>query len=540
MKVENVQSIKNIPEKQQPQLLKQGEFFVSEVLEVRGETALLKSAQGTLLTARLLGDLWLNAGDHVETVVDEAHGSRYVLRVVDVSPGQASNSGVPETPSNTAVQSVRAQMLYGMLTMLKRKPGLDPKMAEFMASNGLTDTPENIDTLAKLVKGELKTDQVLQDMQGEAARAGTVLANRSASLGQGGAFETAVTPAAAADVPVVTAAAPVAAQAQPVTNPAALDMESIEQPPVSDSAAVGAASVQQTKVQKTVAAAPQAVELPAPPEAVAVQAPAENPAAQPADPMGGMPADTSGQQAPAVAIGTAAAGSAAQAVQQAVSATSDQTDGAKLPIEVWEPAVLAGRLAAFVVDIRSRKTLPAQLKKAAEELPAQIKELKISLQSTDNNDRNTLARHAESLDRQFSLMSELKRFDCYHIPLTGMSREQNTAELYVFRQRRRKKDADPETFAVLLGLDTQHLGRVEAMIRAAGHSVGLEFRLENAELTDAFNEAAKALEPLIEQAGYRLTEVNVRELTARTTVLNAEEALSDEAAPDTGSLDIRI
>ena len=137
-------------------------------------------------------------------------------------------------------------------------------------------------------------------------------------------------------------------------------------------------------------------------------------------------------------------------------------------------------------------------------------------------------------------MSELKRFDCYHIPLTGMNREQTTAELYVFRQRRRKAQADQETFAVLLGLDTQHMGRVETMIRADGRSVALEFRLENAEVADAFSKGAKALEPLIGQAGYRLTGVNVRELAARTTVLNAEEALSGQVAPDTGSLDIRV
>ena len=78
------------------------------------------------------------------------------------------------------------------------------------------------------------------------------------------------------------------------------------------------------------------------------------------------------------------------------------------------------------------------------------------------------------------------------------------------------------------------------MIKAAGRSVTLEFRLEMAELADAFAEGAKALEPQITQAGYRLADVNVRELTARTTVLNAEEALPGGRAPDTGSLDIRI
>ena len=551
MKIENVQSVKNIPDKLQPQFLKQGEFFVSEVLEVRGDTAILKSAQGTLLTARLLGNLGLASGDYVETVVDEAHGNRYVLRLLDVSRGD----GKPAAPGNmtttaeTGVQNARVQMLHGMLAMLKKNAGLEPKMAELMARNGIADTPENIETLARLVKGELKTGQVLLQMQGEAARAGTVSANTAAALAQPGVFEASV----------ISHTMPSAANTQTAAaSPgiAALDTAAAEQLPIQNSANtnINVTQPQQADAQKAAVVPQSSVQSDQAAEAEVQKIPANTVGIQNGVPEFSVPAD----------------GGVAQAARQDIAATNHPITGSKLPgipavndpvigvklpgvpaanvsgngmglpADVPPPDMLAGQLLSLIVDLKDKKTLPAQLKKAVEELPVQIKELKIALQTADNTDRNTLARQVESLDRQFSLTSELKRFDCYHIPLTGMNREQATAELYVFRQRRRKAEADPETFAVLLGLDTQHMGRVETMIRAAGRSVALEFRLENAELADAFGEGAKALEPLIGQAGYRLTEVNVRELAARTTVLNAEEALSGQAAPDTGSLDIRV
>ena len=170
MKIEHVQAVKNIPQKQQPIHLKQGEIFVSEVLEVNGKTALLRSDQGTLLTARLLGDISLLTGDHVETVVDESGNGRYVLRLVDVSrhiANRASGDAV-QAQDSAAAQSIKVQTLHSTLAMLKKNAGLDPKTAEFLAKNGIAGTPENIDTLGRLAKGEQKTAALLMQIRGEA------------------------------------------------------------------------------------------------------------------------------------------------------------------------------------------------------------------------------------------------------------------------------------------------------------------------------------------------------------------------------------
>jgi hypothetical protein len=233
--------------------------------------------------------------------------------------------------------------------------------------------------------------------------------------------------------------------------------------------------------------------------------------------------------APAVREDAAAAGAGA-----AIPAGAD-----KAARDAQEPAALLKRLMSLFADVKDKEALPAQLKQVIHELPAQLKELKHSLQTADNIDRNTLGQRAELLDRQFSMMADIKRFDCYHVPLSANGNPA-TAELYVFRQRRQKTEEQPDSYAVLLGLDTQHMGRVEAMIRATGRSVALEFRLEQAALAEAFAEGAKRLEPLVAQAGYRLGDISVRALETKTTVLSAEETLTEGRAADTGGLDIRI
>jgi hypothetical protein len=584
MKVENIQSAKIIPEKQQPQLLKQGEFIMSEVMELKGDTALLRTAQGTLLMARLLGDLGLKAGDHVETVVDEAGLGRYVLRLVDISRGgqMAPDIGQAMAP---AAQNLKNQTLYSALSMLKKNAGLEPKTAEFMAKNGIAASPENIETLSRLAGGTPRVAQAIIQMNSEAASLKTGLENMAAAtvptsmrgtempavilrpatnagMAQGAfktqsmaettqvAVQSATAQSADTSVPggtVSAATVPAQTPAQGLPVMAALPETTVQQiikdiMPKTDTESPVLST--KTGEQPAGASAPEAS------SGTLVGISSEAAAGKAA---GSPPAIVDNRIAPAVelpaapektqpaTIKTSAQPAEPERIQQPnIALTAGQLRTTVQPDHAQEPVVLLQRLMSLFVDMKDRETMPAQLKKAAHEMPSQLKELKISLQTTDNSDRNTMAQRAENLDRQFSLMSEIKRFDCYHVPLTNANGTPSTAELYVYRQRRRKADEQPDSFAVLLGLDTQNMGRVEAMIKASGRSVALDFKLEQADLADEFAEGARQLEPLITQTGYRLSGVSISELDMRTTVLNAEEVLSEGQASDTGGLDIRI
>jgi hypothetical protein len=534
MKIEHVQAVKNIPQKQQPMHLKQGEIFVSEVLEVNGKTALLRSEQGTLLTARLLGDISLLTGDHVETVVDESGSGRYVLRVVDVSRhiSKGATGDAVQAQDSAAAQSIKVQILHSTLAMLKKNAGLDPKTAEFLARNGIAGTPENIDTLGRLAKGEQKTAALLMQIRGEAvsikpapqaapAQPATAMGNAAEHSPAATLVETAV-PTAQSEAAATTANPKTAA---PPTMPTASATQSEPAMPGSATDALSAKGYPQaTTTPQAGSTADQAVR------------PQQAPVSQTPPPVG----SEADKPAHSTAVKTVSPNQAQSAAPQSGAEFAGKTVEARQPKEPMQSVPLAQQLLSMFVNIKDKQNLAGQLKKAVEGLPEQIKELKLLLKTVDINDRDAVAQKAEHLERQVTLLSEVKQFDCYHIPLTGGNREQDTAELYVYRQRRRKDEAQAENFVILLGLDTQHMGRVETVIRAGASSVSLEFRLEQSELGGAFVQGAKQMEPMIAQMGYRLTEVSAHELTAKTTVLTAEEVLlkGQKAAP--GSLDVRI
>ena len=564
MKVDSIQAVQDILKQQMSQPLRQGDFVTSEVVKVQDGTAVLRTAQGTLLSASLTGNLGLLPGDRVETVVVEASPGRFVLRVLDIIRGDtaAPEPGQIETPS----PFFQPQTLHSALTMLKMNTSLPPKAAEFLARNGIPATPENISTLGQLTGEGPRIAQLLTRMMAEPVLVMTASESMpdpgiaaiptgvSIEPEQGRYDSPSTAPQDTAAQPQANAAAQTQAQAGspaagPHTSPAPTPANTAATPLPADAAALTAA------LHNAAASGQPDLPAAAPQNAAVLTPPAEtDPAASPAA------AQTSAANTPSDVSAQAAATAPRTDTALQNSAPLSRPDGSPLPdgakanraIAAYltslektdsgreEPASLLRRLASLFVDLKDRENLPARLRGAVRELPAQLKELKNSLPHTDSNDRNGWRQQAELMDRQFSMLSHIKRFDCYHIPLTTAQGTPSTAELYVYRQKRRKKDQAPDSYAVLIGLDTQHMGRVETMIRARGRSVSLEFRLEQESLAGAFEEGAKALAPAIEQAGYSLGSISVCPLAAKTTVLNAEDVLTEGHAADTGGLDIRI
>ena len=575
MKVDHIQAVQNILSKPLPQPFQQGEFVTSEVVKVQDGTALLRTAQGMLLSAGLTGELNLLAGDRVETVVIEASPGRFVLRVLDVIRGETAQE---PGQAGTAAPGFQPQTLHSALAMLKMNAGLPPKAAEFMARNGIPATPENISTLGQLAGEGPRVAQTLARMMAEPV----LVMTTSESIPDAGiaAIPTGVSIEAEQGRYDSPGAAPQDTPAQAQTNATAGAQAQTVAPagtpnsfpaastlPADTAAPAAAPQSTATVVQPNMPAA-------APDSRAAVPTPpvdAANPAASPATAQtsaANMPPNASAQSAAAVAQANAANTPTDASAQASAAPRKDTVVQGGTPMSrpdslsapksreadpaapsfatplkeagIREPAALLQQLASLFVDLNDRENLPIRLRDASRELPAQLKELKNSLPNTDSNDRNTWGQQAELLDRQLSMMADIRRFDCYHIPLATAQGAPSTAELYVYRQKRRKKEQEPHSYAVLIGLDTQHMGRVETMIRARGRSVSLEFRLEQQSLAGEFEEGAKALAPAIELAGYRLGSISVCPLAAKTTVLNAEDVLTGGHTADTGGLDIRI
>jgi hypothetical protein len=216
-----------------------------------------------------------------------------------------------------------------------------------------------------------------------------------------------------------------------------------------------------------------------------------------------------------------------------------QQDLAGIPKDMPRNEQIADKALAMFVDLADADELALHLKKAVQELPEQLKELKLLIEHTDNTVKDTVAAKFDQIEKQMSMMNEVKRFDCYQIPLQNGSQQQ-AAELYVYRYRGGKKTVDPENILILLGLDTQYMGRVETLIKTSGKSLGIEFNLEDMRLGDEMKADAAHLEQAVKDAGYQLTGVSVQQLAARTTLLNAQERFEKEAGGSAGNVDVRI
>ncbi len=623
MRVENIGTSKNIPGSPQRPGLAEGDVLVAEVTDIKGDKVFLKNQEGgAVLTAKLLGDIGVAVGDYVETVVDEASGGRYVLRVVDIS--RQTPFGTESqllTDMQAMSQAVKAQALLSTLAMLKNNPGADPKAAAFLSRHGIAGTAENIEILSQMAKGsspvtvllaqiiesfgtspktfsqsgpampladgaaqnpqaaqtviqngtaqsaqpagEATADKAGQSqpqsgpvqgsaawtgaMQNQAASADTVPNQASAGSGQTSATQnnavsgnpaqnvqqqalpdqanmpdtgTQTAPQAAPDAN--TPRTPVQHNqnpAQPVTNPATGGTE-IQTPQSAPSSGVPVETAPAAQVNLPDQAAPQA---PAAPNTSAdvntdVRLPMEETTAAP-------------QPERSVEIGAAGAKSAA--VQSENTAESTNRAGRR-------GEEIAQKALDMFVRLDDAEKLAVHIKKAVQEMPEQLKELKLLADHADITVRDVVSSKLDQAEKQMSLMSEVKRFDCYQIPLQTGNQQQATAELFVYRYRGGKKAVDPDNILILVGLDTQYMGRVETLVKTSGKTLNIEFNMEDMRLADDMRADAAQLKGAVQQAGYTLAGVSVKQLTSRTTVLNAEERLEKETDGSAGNVDIRV
>jgi len=172
-------------------------------------------------------------------------------------------------------------------------------------------------------------------------------------------------------------------------------------------------------------------------------------------------------------------------------------------------------------------------------MPERLEELKVLLQNADRKDSGALLK-AELIEQQSKMLAQIKQVNCYQVPFVQSDGEQRTAELYVYRRSGRRTAADGEEFSILIGLDTEYMGRVEALVKFRDKNVSLKFGLENQESLGAIIKNESKLAGAIRNMGFNLSEMDAHTLKRRTTVMNAHEVLvPDEPAAPSG-IDVRI
>ncbi len=550
MKIENIGQIKEveqihiISEYAAPKFV-EGQILIARVENIQGDKVMLKNDEGRLFMAYMQSELGLLKGDMVEVAANK-NGSGYVLHLLNV---ESSNK------QNGSLDSAR-YIIPGTLATMKANPGLDPKAAAFLIENNIPRTPENIATLAQIVRGD--------------SNLGTLLAGIVSGL-------------VSLDTSAQAAAAPGMTQVMPET-PGTQDPQMnyiIEKNTVQADMAG-----KQTAVMTGQTALP--AETPEGAATAQINAAAEYIAADPkggTDAAGALHVNTAAAQNETPSnIGQAAgqAGAAgaqipaeqAGVLQSQVSDAAQQvilnediylmkektTDGKQTaegnaPSEKDMAALkhfmpeMGGQfryvnkkeITDKIMDLfcRPDKQTGAELKKTISDIPDGLSALKLLLQHTDKQDTGIMQK-ADQAQKQLELMAEAKRFDCIQIPFMLKNGSEKTAELYVYRHKRNKKETGEEGLTVLIALDTQYIGRVETLLRTSGKSLSVEFRLEQKEIQPEIIKRSKALAKALENAGYTLKSLKITGLETRTSVLNAGGVLIPDAGVSSGNIDVQV
>ncbi|MCE5236836.1 MAG: hypothetical protein LLF87_12400 [Eubacteriales bacterium] len=179
------------------------------------------------------------------------------------------------------------------------------------------------------------------------------------------------------------------------------------------------------------------------------------------------------------------------------------------------------------------------LKKFVSESNAKLEALKFMAEKYDGENMRAVQPRLEQAQAQAKLAQDVTRFVCFELPVHNG--EYGTAELYVYRRARGKREIDADNASVLISIPTESFGRVETLLRTENGSLTVTFSVELQGGVDALKENMREFrKSLSASTPYRLGEMRVNPLGERTTVENAEAVLSGDARKNGASIDVKI
>ena len=200
-------------------------------------------------------------------------------------------------------------------------------------------------------------------------------------------------------------------------------------------------------------------------------------------------------------------------------------------------------LKAFVESLFVKIGGPAkknavQLKQAARSLEISLDLLQEVVKRSSLPQREELLQLTNRLQQQAAVLREERLF-CLQLPVY-LAEQKQTAELYMYRRQGGRKPDTNLGVTVLLALNTEHLGRLEAFIRVRQQDIDLNLAISKAAAVPFIKERSGALSKLLGAAGYRLTPISVTHLTKQNDASAAEAALDEFCRSLTRQVDIKI
>jgi hypothetical protein len=228
-------------------------------------------------------------------------------------------------------------------------------------------------------------------------------------------------------------------------------------------------------------------------------------------------------------------------LQQAAAALKNTEQA--LP-STQQPATGARDVAAKILALFARlddggQEAAKSLKDTAAGMEKKLLELKDVLGNTNLANKGELAAKTEQMISQGRIMSDNSLFTYIQIPVTA--NEQNrSAELYIYKRSRKGKRIDPENAVILIGLDTENMGRVETVIRVERRSVYLQFKTEKEGAANSISRNASKLQDMLSEVGYTLAHTRITRLHEKTTPLNAAQTMVQNSRRTSTYVDLRV
>ena len=165
------------------------------------------------------------------------------------------------------------------------------------------------------------------------------------------------------------------------------------------------------------------------------------------------------------------------------------------------------------------------LRQNARELEVRLELLQEVLKRSSLPQREELLHQANRLLQHQEALRE-ERPLCLQLPI-HLGEQRQTAELYVYRREKGSSKLDPRNATVLLALNTEHLGRLEALIQVQQKDIYLKLEISRAKAVAFVKEQSGALMQMLAGAGYRLAFATVGQLTRQTQPETAQMALEE-------------
>ena len=168
-----------------------------------------------------------------------------------------------------------------------------------------------------------------------------------------------------------------------------------------------------------------------------------------------------------------------------------------------------------VVDASGADRLPQdiQAEKTIKDIAEIVGRIRTEIEPLNIAEKQNILSTINHIEESLKFIEHLNRDTTFvQIPL-HINGQDTTAELYVFKDARKKKKVDPSDATVLLSLFTINLGQVEAMIHIVNKNVECLFRLEDKRILEFIRKNSTPLYSLLDAQGYNLTKVSYKHIT---------------------------